>query len=247
MNAYIISDLHLCKSRPETVLLFKNFLSEKVIPSKSTLYIIGDFFEVWISDDIATEFQIDIMNALKKVTEAGCQLFFIHGNRDFLIGSQFAKETGCTLLNDPHYFKLGQKQLCLMHGDLLCTDDKAYQVFRKFVRNPFIKFLFSSFPKRLREKIARRIRSKSESKKTRHAMMVDVTEKGINQYCKNTDLLIHGHTHLLNTHQHGNLTRFVLGDWHDTGSYIHIRNESAALYYFDPAEQIGNTFNFQPQ
>jgi UDP-2,3-diacylglucosamine hydrolase len=244
MSIYIISDLHLCESRPESMTLFKSFMKERIITGGNTLYILGDFFEYWIGDDIYDAFQLEVMMLLKQARQAGCPLFFMHGNRDFFIGKQFSKMTGCKLLGDPYTIEVYGTKICLMHGDLLCTDDTSYQWFRKFVRNSLIQKLFLSFPTSIRQKIAKNIRQKSQNKKRASTSYVDVTEKGIQKYASHVDTLIHGHTHRLNIHQHGDLRRIVLGDWHDTGSYVHIDEGEISLYCFYPVEQIGSSFYF---
>lgn len=222
-NSYIIADLHLNESRPETTILFKKFLN-RISLTDNALFILGDFFDYWVGDDVLTSMQKDIIQSLTKAHNNGLQIYFMHGNRDFLIGNIFEKTTKVILIKDPYLLKLRHKKILLMHGDLLCTNDKSYQIFRKFVRNTLIKKLYLSLPALTRQKIAQKIRLKSKQKNEKYKI-IDVTSKGIQQYLGKKKLLIHGHTHLLDIHYEKTYTRYVLGDWFDSGSYIHINHD----------------------
>ena len=227
-NYYIIADLHLNESRPQTTYLFKTFLN-KISQSGNALFILGDFFDYWVGDDVLTNMQQDIILSLANAHDKGLQVYFMHGNRDFLIGNTFAQKANVTLINDPYILELTHKEIVLMHGDLLCTDDTSYQIFRQFVRNSMVKKLYLSLPAKTRQNIARKIRLKSQQKNEKYKT-IDVTLKGIKRYLADNKLLIHGHTHLFNTHHEKTYTRYVLGDWFNSGSYIHVdKHENIAL------------------
>ena len=226
-NCYIISDLHLSDQRPKAVLLFSRFL-QKITAPGHTLYILGDFFDYWVGDDDLSDFNCSVIGLLRDAVEQGFKIYLMHGNRDFLLGQQFAKQSGVTLIPDPFVLNNGQEKILLMHGDLLCTDDRSYQLFRKVVRNAFIKAVYLSLPLSLRRKMAQVIRKKSQQKNARFKT-IDVTTKGINHYIKHYPVLIHGHTHLFNCHHAKNYTRYVLGDWYNSGSFIKIDHNTIRL------------------
>ena len=132
MSVFFISDLHLQESRPELTEAFINFLAKK-INSEDELYILGDFFEQWIGDDHENQFISLIKKNLREKTTSGSKIYFMHGNRDFLIGKKFCNDVHSILLDDPHELEISKKRILLMHGDSLCTDDKDYQEFRSLV------------------------------------------------------------------------------------------------------------------
>lgn len=233
-NCYIISDLHLSEQRPKIVTLFSQFLQNITAPDHA-LYILGDFFDYWIGDDDLSDFNRSIIGLLNDAVESGLKIYVMHGNRDFLIGQKFAQLSGVTLIPDPFVLTGGQQEILLMHGDLLCTDDKSYQLFRKVVRNFFIKALYLSLPLKIRRKIAQIIRQQSQ-KKNIYLKIIDVTTKGINHYIKHYPVLIHGHTHLFNCHQSKNYIRYVLGDWYKSGSFIKIEHNTISLEKYERPE-----------
>ncbi len=227
-NYYIIADLHLSEARPEATSLFAEFLSQISI-TDNTLFILGDFFDYWVGDDVISDFQQHIIKLLSNAHDQGLQVYFMYGNRDFLIGKTFARKAKLELIPDPYVLNLEHKAILLMHGDLLCTDDKSYQIFRQFVRNKLIQKLYLALPRPLRQKIAQKIRGQSKHKNAQYKV-IDVTEKGIQKYLNQYQTLIHGHTHMLNVHYEKGYTRYVLGDWFNSGSYIHIdTNENISL------------------
>ncbi|MCB1904608.1 MAG: UDP-2,3-diacylglucosamine diphosphatase, partial [Gammaproteobacteria bacterium] len=149
MEHLFISDLHLSPQRPGTVSLFLRFLRERAVQGAS-LYILGDLFDAWIGDDDSRPPIPEIVASLRQLADRGTQLFFISGNRDFLVGEAFAKASGCRLLPDTQVLTLAGSRALLMHGDLLCSDDRDYQEWRKRLRNPvFISdFLSKSIEQR---------------------------------------------------------------------------------------------------
>ena len=221
-----ISDLHLDPSQPDITERFTQFV-ERYGMNAAAVYILGDFFEVWIGDDDRQPFIQEIKTLLRKLTEHGVPVYLMHGNRDFLIGKRFCAQTGCQLLMDPTIIELYGKRVLLMHGDTLCTRDVKYLKFRKKVRNKWIQRLYLALPLRLRQTIAQKMREGSNQHVDNiDAATMDVdyryVEELIDQY--EADLMIHGHTHRPQIVQHPNKKkkqrRYVLGAWHQDGWMI---------------------------
>jgi len=240
MATYFISDLHLSSKRPHLSELFLSFL-EKDAKKADALYILGDLFEVWLGDDNRDPHHIRIIEALAEFSKSGIPLYFMHGNRDFLIGEQFSLESQCTLLADPTIIELYGTRVLLTHGDLLCTLDYQYQRFRKFVRHPFIKKLFLHLPLSWRQKIANFLRRESAARETNIApnhylqRKWDVTTEAVYDMLRKHKAftLIHGHTHKPGIHNfildNQPARRMVLGDWHETGSVLVYSSENQEL------------------
>jgi len=222
-----ISDLHLCASRPGINDAFMEFMQNTASKVKA-LYILGDLFEYWAGDDDVEDiFHQQIINGFKKLSDSGVKLFLMHGNRDFLIAEGFCRMAGITLIADPTMIDLHGKKALLSHGDDLCTDDTAYQQFRTQVRDKKWQAEFLSQPLQVRRKQIEAIRTRSEQEKTQKSMAImDVNTEAVNALLRKyqPDLLIHGHTHRPNRHAielDGRLiTRWVLGDWYEQGSYL---------------------------
>ena len=213
-----ISDLHLQSGEPEKTDLFVKLLIGKALQADA-LYILGDFFEVWVGDDDNSAFNENIKAALKKFTNTQIPIYFMHGNRDFLIGKKFAQDTGCTLINDPTKIDLYGSPTLLTHGDMLCTKDKGYMRYRKLVRNPKCQCLFLLLPLTLRKKIARYLRAKSSKIKKSNKLNNIVPETITNlmqQY--QVKQIIHGHIHKQGVYDKG--TRISLGSWEDGRSIL---------------------------
>jgi len=204
----IISDLHLSDSRDDASRCFLDFMTHTA-PHAEKLFIIGDFFEFWLGDDDVSAFNQQIINALKSLNAKGVKLYFIHGNRDFLIGKKFAGETGMTLLKDPTVLTLYNHKLLLSHGDIYCTDDLDYQRLRRLCHNPYLQWCFLHLPLFIRLKIALYMRKKSAA-----------TRKPVEITDVNHDAIVNAF-HPLNVNN-SDCFRYVLGDWHDTGSALKI-------------------------
>ena len=250
-HSLFISDLHLCDSRPHITQVFIQFLQNVAIKADA-LYILGDLFEYWAGDDAievgdnitvtqqpqglspqnipakagysCVKASIHALHSLTKTTP----VFFMAGNRDFLIGAGFAKATGITILADPSLVTFYDIRVLLSHGDALCTDDITYQNFRQEVRNTNWQHQFLSQPLQNRIAYIEQLRTKSEQAKSVKSMQImdvniDAVEDLLCQY-NYPPLLIHGHTHRPNIHKHvvnGNVCeRWVLGDWYEQGSYL---------------------------
>jgi UDP-2,3-diacylglucosamine hydrolase len=219
-----ISDLHLSPEREQLTALFLQWLQARAAGS-AALYILGDLFDAWIGDDDDTYREVE--SALATVAATGTRCLFMHGNRDFLVGRRFARRTGCQRLRDPTRIDLGGEPVLLMHGDLLCTDDVAYQRFRQRVRNPLVQWLFRRQPLAKRRRIAAEYRQRSAAamaEKTDAIMDVntDAVQRLMQRY--GVRRLIHGHTHRPADHalrvDGAPAYRHVLADWSADGGEV---------------------------
>ena len=226
MTTLFISDLHLEAERPEIGDQFIRFLQTDATEAEA-LYILGDLFEAWVGDDDPNAHYAIIKLAIRKLTDSGIPVYFMHGNRDFMIGRRFANETGVEILKDPYPVKMyGQKAL-LSHGDAMCTDDVQYQRVRLMTRDPDWQQSMLAKPLKERLRIAEEARRQSLEQKLNLSMdIMDVNQgavmRAINEY--GVDVLLHGHTHRPDVHtvDLGNrkAKRVVLGDWYSQGSVV---------------------------
>jgi len=228
MTTLFVSDLHLTAERPDKLTLFETFLAH-ARRSASALYILGDLFEVWLGDDDDDPAYRAVIAALAATSDAGVALFFAHGNRDFLCGSRFARQTGATLLADYAEVDLDGQRAVVTHGDLLCTRDVAYQRFRRVVRHPLVRGLFLATPLRWRQHIAQGTRRGTQASAGRKAGdIMDVEPAAVRDVLAAHDatLLIHGHTHRPAIHDlevDGRACRrIVLGDWYTDDDVVRI-------------------------
>lgn len=221
-----ISDLHLDQEDPVIMSRFIEFM-ERVAPQAEYLYILGDFFETWIGDDDKTPFNHEISRRLKSLNKEGIPIYFMHGNRDFLIGKKYASQSGFEIIPDPCVITLYNKRIVLTHGDMLCTNDIRHQKYRNVMLNPKTQFCLLHLPLWVRRKIAKRLRQKSgQHHKHAPSYIMDITETEAIKLLQSSDsnLMIHGHTHRPKVHiiQQDNtrFTRVVLGAWHDNADYL---------------------------
>jgi len=223
LKRLFISDLHLMESRPDVTAAFFRFLGEHAVDADE-LYILGDFFELWLGDDHETDFNRSIIDALGQLETPR---FLMHGNRDFLMGDDFARAAGATLLPDPTVIDAGGKPVLLMHGDSMCTRDEAYMQARKMLRDPAFQqdFLSKSIAERAALAQGARNQSREHTRETADDIM-DVTPAEVvrEMEAHGVDLLIHGHTHRPYVHEFTlggrPARRIVLGDWDDKGWYL---------------------------
>jgi UDP-2,3-diacylglucosamine hydrolase len=242
-----VSDVHLDPQAPEITARFLTFLEQ--CQSIDHLYILGDLFEVWIGDDASnTPFHQDIILALKALRAQGKKIFFLAGNRDFLVGPGFLAQAGLQQLAEIKTISHGAQTALLLHGDLLCSQDKRYQCFRQWAQTPVVKWLFLKLPLRLRQKIAGLLRRKSHNyTRKAQAMIMDVDPNTVKKYLRRyqAPTMIHGHTHLPATHtvnMDGHVyQRLVLSAWHEQGSVIlWPEHEKPTLHLFQDAKEIAH-------
>ncbi len=218
--ALFISDLHLQAAHPRTTQAFLNFLKLQAKHAQQ-LYLLGDLFEYWAGDDdLETPYNRQIAEAIRQVSDASVQVFWIAGNRDFLVGDTFAQVAGLTLLPDPSVINVSGRSLAIAHGDAQCTDDLAYMQFREQVRQPQWQQQFLALPLAQRKAIIACVRKESQKEGCHRSMKImDVNAGAINAlfHTTATSILIHGHTHLPACHKDGNgdtaRIRYVLPDW----------------------------------
>ncbi|HSW71647.1 MAG TPA: UDP-2,3-diacylglucosamine diphosphatase [Gammaproteobacteria bacterium] len=226
MSHFFIADLHLEEARPALTALFLKFLKEEARTAKA-LYILGDLFEVWIGDDDNSKFNQAIIAALRQKANQGTALYFIRGNRDFLIGKRFQREAACQILPDEYRLIQNGQVTLLMHGDTLCTQDEKYLRFRKKSRNFFIQKLFLLKSLRKRKALAEKARKLSyEHTQQVASPIMDVTQSEVERLMLKHETLhlIHGHTHRPAVHRFllagQEATRTVLAPWHEKGSAL---------------------------
>ncbi len=232
-----ISDLHLHSAKPETTRYFLNFLENRAC-GVERLYILGDLFDAWVGDDDPTPPNQKIKSSLKKLAQSGTAIYFQQGNRDFLVGNRFAAESQVTVLDEIVVIDLYGTPTLVMHGDLLCTDDIAYQTFREKSRRPEWQRNILSKPLLLRLAIARWYRIRSYfHKRNKSEDIMDVNDDTVMETLQrfNVSQLIHGHTHRTGIHEqlHGKFRakRFVLADWNPTGNVLCWNPKS---HWFEP-------------
>ena len=230
-----ISDLHLDPERPAVTALFLEFLATRARQADA-VYVLGDLFEAWIGDDDETPLNLEVMHGIRACVDAGTPVFVMHGNRDFLLGERFARQSRCTLLQDPACIDLYGIPTLLMHGDLLCTDDTEYLAFRDMVRNSDWQKELLAKPLAVRREIAAEMRRNSREKTTgkpESIMDVNPTEVLDAMTRHAVVQLIHGHTHrpgVHSLHVAGQpASRYVLGDWYDQGSMLECSRDGCRL------------------
>lgn len=221
MTTYFISDIHLHEGSELQSELLLNFLNTHG-PTADAIYILGDLFALWLGDDLNELYSLPLIAALQALTDKGIPLYFMHGNRDFLVGSKFCSITGCKLLADPCIIDLYGSSALLTHGDLMCTADISYQRFRSIVQNSFIKTIFLMLPITMRKKLAFWIKSRANNKIAKSAELYDVVPESAAQWFNkyNVQLIIHGHTHKPGIHNNNSKARIILGDWNDNSAKI---------------------------
>ena len=236
MATLFISDLHLDAERPQITRLFGEFIDGEA-RGADALYILGDLFEAWVGDDDPSETGAFVAGKLRALSDAGVPVSFIRGNRDFLLGAAFAERAGMTILPDPAVVMLHGAPTLLMHGDLLCTDDVAYQQFRAQTREPNWQAQFLAQPLAARLAFAQQARAASKAHQSglqAQGTMETITDVApatvdatFGQY--GVDRIIHGHTHRPAVHRQDGRTRIVLGDWYEQGSVLRVDAGGAQL------------------
>lgn len=218
-HSLFISDLHLAPDEPATTQRFLHLLDES---DAGAVYILGDLFEAWPGDDcLAEPWPATIAAALRRLGERGTRVYLLHGNRDFLLGPAFCEAVGATLLADPSVIDLHGTPTLLLHGDSLCTDDLAYQQFRRQVREPAWQQAVLARPLAERLVMARQMRAQSAADKDgKDEGIMDVNAEAVEAAFRQAGCrrMIHGHTHRPARHLHDvdgqTCERWVLPDWY---------------------------------
>jgi UDP-2,3-diacylglucosamine hydrolase len=230
MATLFVSDLHLDPERPAITELFGRFLDDEA-RGADALYILGDLFEAWVGDDDPSTAGAFVADRLRALAASGVPVNFIRGNRDFLLGDDYAKRAGINILPDPAVVMLHGEPTLVLHGDLLCTDDTAYQQVRAQTRDPRWQGDFLAQPLAARLAFAQQARAASQA---RHGELkasglsetiTDVAPDTVREWFKRYGVrrMIHGHTHRPAIHDEGDgNTRIVLGDWYDQGSVLRV-------------------------
>lgn len=222
MRRLFIADLHLHPARPEHSRALIDFCQQR-IHADDELYILGDLFEAWIGDDVGLITYADVIACFKQLTDSGTQIFFMVGNRDFLIGQAFYQATGIQPLADPSLVSIDNQDVLLMHGDTLCTDDLDYQAFRTLTRNPRWQEEFLAMTPAQRMQRADEYRQQSQSMTAlKNDSIMDVNADAVSRAMADhgVSLLIHGHTHRPQVHHLPQGERIVLGDWGGHFDYL---------------------------
>jgi UDP-2,3-diacylglucosamine hydrolase len=235
MTTLFISDLHLDASRPAITQLFLEFV-ENEASKADALYILGDLFEAWIGDDASDAVGDAVADALARLHERGVPCFYIHGNRDFLLGDAYARRARMTLLPDPSVVEIAGERVLLMHGDTLCVDDVPYQAFRKQAHDPAWQREFLARSVAERRAFAGHARAESQRyTKSVADAITDVNAGAVSARLRQhaVQRLIHGHTHRPARHADAlegtAVERIVLGDWYEQGSVLSIRDGAIEL------------------
>ena len=240
MTTLFVSDLHLEAERPAITDLFVRFLRERARAARA-LYVLGDLFEAWVGDDDPAEPGATVARELRALRDAGVPVFFLRGNRDFLLGEAYARRAGMRILPDPAVIVLDGRPVLLMHGDLLCTGDTAYQQFRAQTRDPQWQRQFLAQPLPAPVAFAQQARARSQAAQDAlkaQGMLEAITdadpatvEETLRRY--GIDTLIHGHTHRPAIHaldiDGRPCRRIVLGDWYEQGSVLRVADGAFEL------------------
>lgn len=234
MVVHFISDLHLSDDRPGITRILLDYLKQ-IAPSSDGLYLLGDIFEYWLGDDASMPRYQAVCDALRVLSES-TPIYFMRGNRDFLVGDTFTDYTGATRLPDPCVIDLNGQPTLISHGDLFCTDDVSHQNFRRFAHDPDNQAQILALPIEQREEIARGLRQLSKSNNAlKAADIMDVNQQAIEEAMQANEVshLIHGHTHRPATHEfdlNGQpATRIVLSDWHEDAGAVLVCSDGACL------------------
>lgn len=237
MRTLFIADLHLSEKHPQISHAFFQFLEHET-ENVDALYILGDLFEVWIGDDEHTPLMDEVALKLSEyAAKNNIALYYLHGNRDFMIGKKYAKQSSMQLLAEHCEINLYGQEILILHGDTLCLADKNYQKMRKVIHNPVLQFVFNLLPLFLRKKIGWKIRNASRSKKVyKDQSVMDVTQDEVLRLMEKhrVHTLIHGHTHRVACHdmliKGQPAQRYDVGDWGNNLSYVEVQQHKINLF-----------------
>ncbi len=238
MTTLFISDLHLSGEHPHLTALLEYFV-DQLTDNAQAVYILGDLFEVWLGDDMVLPDYQPAIAAILRLTARNIPVYVMHGNRDFLLRQHFCASTGATLLAEPAIITLNGTPTLLLHGDTLCTDDLRYQQLRQMVRDPRFQsqFLAKTPAERITQARQYREMSKAETS-NKSSDIMDVNQATVEEIMRKYHVtqLIHGHTHRPAVHQFNldgkSMTRYVLSDWGQRGSYLICNDNGCELKFF---------------
>ncbi|KGP62748.1 UDP-2,3-diacylglucosamine hydrolase [Legionella norrlandica] len=235
IDAVFISDLHLHPEDKKIQARFDCFINWAQRSVKK-VYILGDFFHAWSGDDSIDGWSQAVAGQINRLSQTGLEIYYMIGNRDFLLGSVFAEQAGWRVLTEPTVIILGSKKVLLVHGDRYCLKDKSHQRFRLLTRNRLFSFVFLKLPLSFRERLVNKVRNISLNNHSKSLEKMDVVPSAIIQHMSynGADTLIHGHTHKpgSTTYQYKGktLTRYVLSDWDDSPKLLCYDN-TKGLYF----------------
>lgn len=242
MSTLFVSDVHLSPQRPAIVSAFVEFVT-RAAQNADAVYILGDLFDEWLGDDDDRPPHLDVQQALGELTGAGVPVAVVHGNHDFLLGSEFEERTGCRLIPESEIVDVYGTPALLMHGDSLCTRDLDYQSYRRMTRDPRVQQQFLSLPLPARVAKAASLRHQSrEISRLKPEDIMDVAPEAVQQTMREHRVrhLVHGHTHRPAIHElevdGEDARRMVLGDWYEVGSVLVWNQESQRLTALDELE-----------
>jgi UDP-2,3-diacylglucosamine hydrolase len=230
-----VSDIHLQPNPNHPInQAFRQFLAQEAVQAEH-LYILGDLFEMWVGDDVGLQTYATEIQAIRQLVDKGVPVSILYGNRDFLMRNAFWIATGATHLKQPRCIKVADKEVIVLHGDSLCTDDKDYQRMRLLLRNPVVTWLFLRLPAKKRIEIGEKMRANSQKYSLNKAEnIMDVSDEAVKKlFLKypHAEHMIHGHTHrpAHHTYQIGEKTkhRWVLGDWRPETHYLKVAENQA--------------------
>ncbi len=234
MSHFFISDLHLGPNHPELFEHFRSFM-QHIAPQATALYILGDFFEYWVGADLLVDYQNQIIAELANYSQR-FPIYFMTGNRDFLLTADFYQRSGCHAIEDPSWIRHHNQSILLLHGDSLCTDRLAYRLYRSWSHKPSVQQQFLRLPARIREKIAHWLRGKEMThcddfaKDVPGAMLAELIQ------LQKPNIIIHGHTHYPMIELHltaPHYTRYVLAAWGKQGNTLKLNPQGQfELVYF---------------
>jgi UDP-2,3-diacylglucosamine hydrolase len=243
MAHYFISDLHLSDEQPHLLELFEYFLSN-VLKPRDTLYILGDLFEYWVGEDKQSNTIQQVKILLLNLQKRQIEWFFLAGNRDFLLNKTFIAKTHGTLLPEKKCIILDDHPVLLLHGDTLCSNDLAYQAFRRKVTQKWLQHLFLWLPFFIRKKIALQMRKQSSTQgKILDEKIMDVCERTVAEEFEQYQarIMIHGHVHRPGVHAYWQQKnqqwqwRYVLADWDKKANYLRYADGAFTLHYLSMA------------
>lgn len=229
MHRLFVSDLHLNDDTPDIEAAFTGMLKQE--SPFDSLVMLGDVFEAWVGDDDDSPLADRIRLTLRALADSGTEILFSRGNRDFMLGEQFASDIGGTLLPDQTVLDVAGQPTLVLHGDILCTDDVDYQQFRELVHSPEWQAEMMAKSLDERRELARQLRSMSiDAASNKPEDIMDVNQSAVSAAMRNADVavMVHGHTHRPNRHQCDTGERIVLGDWTSQAGWL-LREQSHEL------------------